>query len=596
MKKSLAPYSTKLLKYQRVMKKRMLASLIFTLVLLSFSSCNSGTHSDKNAISSDSATIAKGEVSFTQKCSGCHNFRQGSIGPQLGGLTAEVPVDWIQHFIRDSKKVIESRDERAQQLFKKYKIAMPSFATLTDDEVNGIIAFLHTHKKPNRSIADNDGKELSNPIPDSIKLSDLVVGLQLVTQIPASSDSGKLPLTRITKLDFEPHSGSSFILDLRGKLYKLQNNKPVVYMDMAKLRPKFIHEPGLATGFGSFAFHPNFAKNGLLYTTHTESTGSGKADYSYADSIKVSLQWVLTEWKTRTPATDTFSGTPRELLRINMEDVIHGIQEITFNLLAKPGNKEYGMLYIGIGDGGCVDEGYPFLAHSKDRVWGTILRIDPRGSNSTNGQYGIPGDNPFVKNQNTKTLGEIYAIGFRNPHRITWSKSGEMLSCNIGGGNIESVNLIIPGHDYGWPIREGTFVLNPYGDLSRVYPLPPNDSIYHITYPIAQYDHDGGVTAISGGFEYWGTAIPQLAGKYLFGDIPSGRLFYVEMADIKQGKQAIIKEWRASINGTHKTLKELCGTDRPDLHFGRDARGELYILTKPDGKVYKLVSANNESQ
>jgi len=269
---------------------------------------------------------------------------------------------------------------------------------------------------------------------------------------------------------------------------------------------------------------------------------------------------------------------------------IHGVQEITFNPLSKPGDEDYGLLYIGVGDGGSVEEGYPFLAHSNEKIWGTILRIDPMGRNSVNSQYGIPPQNPFAQNQNNKTLEEIYAYGFRNPHRITWSKSGKMLACNIGHGNIESVNLIMPGHDYGWPIREGTFVLNPYGDLNKVYPLPSNDSIYKITYPVAEYDHDEG-KAISGGFEYWGTIIPQLKGKYLFGDIPTGRLFYVDMADIKLGKQAPIKEWKISINGSQKTLKELCGTDRVDLHFGRDAKGDLYIMTKADGKVYKLMSA-----
>jgi hypothetical protein len=82
-----------------------------------------------------------------------------------------------------------------------------------------------------------------------------------------------------------------------------------------------------------------------------------------------------------------------------------------------------------------------------------------------------------------------------------------------------------------------------------------------------------------------------LTGKYLFGDIPSERLFYIEIADIKQGKQAPIKEWRISMNDTHTTLKDLCGTDRVDLYFGRDSRGELYILTRADGKVYKIAGA-----
>jgi glucose/arabinose dehydrogenase len=237
-----------------------------------------------------------------------------------------------------------------------------------------------------------------------------------------------------------------------------------------------------------------------------------------------------------------------------------------------------------------VENGYPFIAHTLESIYGTIIRIDPGGNNSSNKQYGIPAHNPFAQNPNTKILKEVFAYGFRNPHRITWTKAGKMLVSNIGHGNIESVNLVERGHDYGWPIREGTFSVDPYGNLNKAFPLPDNDHIYNITYPIAQFDHDEG-KAISGGFEYTGTEAPQLKGKFLFGDIPSGRLFYFDMADMKQGKQAKVKEWKITIDGTARTLKEVCGSDRVDLHFGKDSRGELYLFTKADGKVYKLVSA-----
>ena len=575
------------------MKKTALIIVIAALLqILLFSRCKSGTSVDNSSISTDSATIVAGETSFNQNCSGCHNFRQDGIGPQLGGLTTKVSADWIGHFIKNPQQIISSRDERAKEMIKKYRVVMPSFPALKDNDVNAIIAFLHTHKSSGQSMAKQKGNELSNPIPEPIGLSNLKVNLKLVTQIPPSSDSGKLPLTRITKLGFRPNSGDIFIIDLRGKLFRLQNNKPMVYLDITKLKSKFINEPGLATGFGSFAFHPDFAKNGLLYTTHTEAPGSGTADFGFADSIKVTLQWVLTEWKVDNPAATTFSGSSRELFRINMVSGIHGVQEISFNPLSNRGDSDYGMLYIGVGDGGCVENGYAFLTHSIEKIWGAILRIDPRGRNSANGRYGIPTDNPFVKNQNSKALGEIYAYGFRNPHRITWTKSGKMLACNIGQANIESLNLIMPGHDYGWPLREGTFVSSDVNEnLGKVSPLPPNDSVYKITYPVVQYDHDEGL-AVSGGFEYWGTAIPELKGKYLFGDIPTGRLFYVDISDIKQGKQAPIKEWKILLNDILRTLKEICGSDRVDLHFGRDSHGELYILTKADGKVYKLVSAS----
>jgi mono/diheme cytochrome c family protein len=568
------------------MKKRIVSIVTIACFLFYlFSDCNSGD--DTRLLPTDSITISKGQNSFANKCNSCHNFNYDGIGPQLAGVTSEKSVGWLKNFIRDPKKVIESGDTTGKKLFEKYKTLMPSFAYLPDEEINAILAFIHSKKKLERPVIQEDTNDIKNPIPDTIKSSDLVVDLNLVTQIPRSSDEP--PLTRITKLDYQPNTGDLFILDLRGKLYRLQNGEQKVYMDMVSLKPKFINQPGLATGFGSFAFHPEFSKNGLLYTTHTEPPASAKADFSYPDSIPVLLQWVLTEWKTD-PLAFPFSGTGREILRIDMPTAIHGMQEITFNRLAKPGDKDYGLLYIGIGDGGSAEIGHALVSPIPDKIWGSIIRIDPSGNNSKNGKYGIPGSNPFYKTENEKSVPEIYAWGFRNPHRISWSKSGQLLAVNIGEHNIEALNIIEAGHFYGWPIREGTFLERFFYNTGKIYPLPGNDSVYHVTYPVAQFDHDEGV-AISGGFEYRGTAIPQLAGKYLFGDIAAGKLFYVNMKDLRLGTQATIKKWKISFKGVPTTLAQLCGKDRVEMRFGMDSKGELYLLTKADGKVYKLASA-----
>jgi glucose/arabinose dehydrogenase len=552
-------------------------------------SCTSNPSTGNNSISLDTAAIAKGKDLFNRNCVSCHAFSHDDIGPKLGGITADVSTDWLLRFIKNPQEVISSGDQRAGILFKKYKSVMPSFAFLKEEDLRAIISFLNTQKSADHPPVSEDRNAIANPITEKIKLSGLVVDLEHVVDFP-SSNKGTFPKTRITKLTFQPGTFSLFVNDLRGKLYKLKRNKPTVYLDMVKLKPKFIDEPGLATGFGSFAFHPGFETNGLLYTTHTEAPGSGKADNHFPDSIEVALQWVLTEWKIANPADDTLKGTERELLRLNMVTGAHGVQEITFNPLAKPGSRDYGLLYIGIGDGASVQVGYPFLTHSKENLLGSILRIDPLGNNSANGQYGIPPNNPFVHEKDTKTRREIYAYGFRNPHRITWTLSGEMLACNIGQANIEAIDLISPGADYGWPIREGSFAFNPYGNLNNIYPLPANDSIYKITYPIAQYDHDEG-NAISGGYEYSGITISLLEDKFLFGDIPSGRLFYINFFDIHSRKPVIIEEWTITLNGVATTLKKLCQSDRVDLHFGKDAYGELYIMTKADGKLYKLQRA-----
>ncbi|HRP55462.1 PQQ-dependent sugar dehydrogenase [Agriterribacter sp.] len=569
------------------MQKRIQIIQIALLPLLLFwASCHSGS-SRQDMISSDSAVVASGKALFDQYCTNCHNMQQNGIGPKLAGITTEVPAEWLRHFILNPDQTIASGDERANQLFREYKTMMPSFTTFKDDDINALIAFLNVHRSSAKKEAD---KGLADPIPERIIFSGLVVNLTQITQFPATSVEGKKPLARITKLDFEPATGSLFVNDLNGKLYKIKDGKPVLYMDIIRLKPKFIHQPGLGTGLGSFAFHPNFVTNGLFYTTHTEPPRTAKAEFGFDDSIKATVQWVLTEWKVKEPAADHFTGSSRELFRADMVGGIHGIQEITFNPLAKPGDEDYGLLYIAVGDGGSVENGYPFLAANKNKIWGTILRIDPLGRNSVNGKYGIPPENPLLHTSPKTMPGEIYAYGFRNPHRITWTKNGDMLVCNIGQHHIESVNLVHPGNDYGWPIREGRFVIDPNGDINNVYPLPANDSAYKITYPVAEFDHDEGV-AISGGLEYWGDAIPELKGKYFFGDIPSGRLYCLNTADIRQGKQAAIEEWNITINNASTSLVQACGSSRVDLHFGRDAQGELYILIKADGKLYKLTSA-----
>ncbi len=559
---------------------------IIGLLLLS-SACGLNNTGETASIATDTLTIDQGRSLFALHCSACHSFRQEGIGPQLGGLTKLVSPDWILNFIKNPQAFIDTGDQRALELYDRFHTIMPGFAHLPDQNIEEIIAFLHTQKAA--PVRESSGKFefLSNPLPDSVLLDDLVVDLKLVCQIPPSSE--KMPRTRIAKLAPQPSTQTLFVVDLRGQLFSINEKTPQLYLDIAK-KPNFIHKPGLATGFGSFAFHPKWAENGLLYTTHTENSSAGKADFGYADSIPITVQWVLSEWKTSQPESPILKGKSRELMRINMVTGIHGMQEITFNPLAKPGDQDYGLLYIGVGDGGSVEQGYTHLTQSRERIWGTILRIDPLGNDSANGKYGIPVDNPWSNSLEHKVLREVYAFGFRNPHRISWSQTGLMLATNIGQKQIEAVYQIQPGGNHGWPIREGTFMINPADDLNKVYPLPTDDQLYQVVYPIAQYDHDEG-TAISGGYEYRGTDLPELLGKYFFGDITSGRLFYINLSEVQLGKQVEIKEWQVSFEGEVISLKDLCKNKRVDLRFGRDSLGELYLFTKPDGKIYQFVGA-----
>ncbi|HTF22252.1 MAG TPA: PQQ-dependent sugar dehydrogenase [Chryseolinea sp.] len=549
-------------------------------------SCKS-KNSEESTLAVDSAAIASGEALFKQDCSACHVFDRDAIGPRLGGITASAPAEWIKNFIADPKKMIESGDERSNQLYDRFKTMMPSFTQYDKEKQENLLAFLKTKENVAKAEIAEDPNALKDPIPAHIAMSGLVADLKLVASIPFSSE--EKPRTRIVKLEVQPGSNKLLVLDLRGKLYDISNGVPAVYFDMATVRPNFIHKPGLATGFGSVAFHPDFPVNGLMYTTHTEPATTRPADFAYADSIPVTLQWVLTEWKAGDPSKEMFLGEGRELLRINMVTGMHGVQEAAFNPYAKRGNKDYGLLYVGVGDGACVEYNFPELVRHR-QVWGSIIRIDPKGRNSANGQYGIPADNPFAGGQGA----EIFAFGFRNPHHITWLRSGAMLASNIGQKYIESYSLIKMAGDYGWPIREGSFLHNERGNINVVYSLATDDAAAGITYPVIQYDHDEG-NAMSDGFEYTGKAVPLLKGKFFYGDIVKGRLFYSDIKEIAPGRQAEIKEWQITLDGKLTTMEKLCGDQRVDLRVGRDGNGELYLFTKPDGKVYRLVNAHLET-
>jgi glucose/arabinose dehydrogenase/mono/diheme cytochrome c family protein len=540
------------------------------------------------AYSKDTQVLAKGQQLFQTYCSPCHNFLQAGIGPSLEQLTATVDPIWIKKFIRNAPELIEQGDARAKQLFAEYKQLMPPFTNLKEAELEAITSYIHSQQKAPVQPQQDLGIELTDPIPTKIAKSGLQLHIETFTKAP--STAAKAPLARINQMRVLKGGQQDrlFVHDLRGILYELIGNTWQVAFDIKPLRPHFIDAPGMGTGLGSFAFHPEFYQNGLFYTTHTEPAKTAPADFAYADSIKVSLQWVLTEWKIKDPQASLLSGSSRTLLRVNMVTGIHGVQEIAFNPLSKKGDSDYGLLYIGVGDGGSSENGFPFLCNDKKHIWGSLLRIDPQGKNSKNGQYGIPSSNPYAQWSDAAACREIFCRGFRNPNRFTWAPDGRLLISDIGHFNCEELNQGLAGADYGWPEREGTFVINPRAVMKKVYALPADDARHNYVYPLLQFDHDEG-KAIEGGFVYEGSAVPQLRGKYIFGDIALGRIFFVELDQLKLGQQATIQEMDLQMGGAPVTLLELNKGIKPDFRLGIGLNRELYIYTKSDGQVYKVV-------
>ncbi len=337
-------------------------------------------------------------------------------------------------------------------------------------------------------------------------------------------------------------------------------------------------------GLLGLAFHPGYARNGLFYT-YTSEPVDGAADFSTMPAGETANhQTVIREWRVSNPTRGHSTADPastRVLLTIDQPQFNHNSGALAMDA--------QGLLYIGVGDGGAADdqgvghaEGGNGQDLSENNLLGKILRIDPRGSNSANGEYGIPADNPFV---GVDGPDEIYAYGFRNPFRFSFdSATGDLIAADVGQNDIEEVDVVVAGGNYGWPVKEGTFLFDMNGDAPGFTTVDSPGVPAGMIDPIAQYDHDEGIS-VAGGFVYHGAAIGDLAGSYVFGDfslgfVPAnGRLFHLtdggSIAELVPDSGAL---------------------GRYLMALGQDGTGEIYVLTSENfapvgqtGTVHRLV-------
>jgi Glucose / Sorbosone dehydrogenase len=416
-------------------------------------------------------------------------------------------------------------------------------------------------------------------------------------------------------------------------------------------------------------FDPDYRRNGRFYTVHIEDPAlpaSPVPDNSAYPGLKIDgytatapivtpgpiqREGVLIEWTDTNPANATFEGTARELLRVQLNTRIHTLADLQFNPTARPGDPEWRVLYIGCGDGGSGESRLAIRMNPQrlDTLVGKVLRIIPdlaehktTSAVSENGRYRIPNDNPFVAVEGAKK--EVWAYGFRNPHRLHFAvdpddpKHNRLIANSIGLHTWETINIVHKGANYGYSEREGNELLQ---RDNKTAALPAEDLIpVHVTdtitrdrvvptYPVAQYGHvPGGGDAIGSGFLYTGKLLPALRGKYVFTDISTGRVWYLdyhEMLAADDGKAETLAafhpltlawdnphdapdagrriyetmfpiaeaayHFRGGKSAHLPGVALISGEGRADAHVAVDAAGELYIFTKTDGTL-RVVTAS----
>lgn len=294
---------------------------------------------------------------------------------------------------------------------------------------------------------------------------------------------------------------------------------------------------GGETGLLGMAFHPNFPTDNRVFLSYTTGTSPLVSRISAFRSNDGGA--------TLDPASEV------PVLVVNQPEANHNGGHIAFG--------PDGLLYIGLGDGGGGGDmhGDPGNGQRLTTMLGKMLRIDVNGA----APYSIPSTNPYASNPPCPAAGrasgecpEIYAYGFRNPWRWSFDRSnGEFWLADVGQNVWEEVDVVTRGGNYGWRCREGAHDFNSGGTTGC--------SSGGLTDPVTEYDHTLG-NSITGGYVYRGSQTTGLAGRYLFGDFGSGRIWAWIPENATQPRQPT----------------ELLDTDLNIASFAQGNDGELYVV------------------
>ena len=365
-----------------------------------------------------------------------------------------------------------------------------------------------------------------------------------------TDEGGNVRPLRLLELTF-PRDGSNrlFAASQAGEIWCFDNRPDVtesrLFLDMRDLVYDFGRPGANEQGLLGLAFHPNYADNGHFFTYHSDPGNSN---------------CIISRW--------TVSRDDPDAADPDSQVTVMTIEEPFQN--HNGGSIEFGpdgYLYIGVGDGGLRND--PLISgQDLSDLRGKILRIDVDGDSE--GEYGIPTDNPFVDHGGARP--EVYSYGWRNPWRLAFDpQDGRLWASDVGQNLWEEVNVVRAGGNYGWSRFEGT---HPFGNKDQPAPVnPPID-------PVWEYDHQIG-KSITGGRVCRGGDIDALKGKYLYADYITGTIWALTYDPATE---------RATAN------EQVLPKSIPVLAFGQDQNGEVYFMvTSARGQSIQRFVANTES-
>jgi glucose/arabinose dehydrogenase len=356
----------------------------------------------------------------------------------------------------------------------------------------------------------------------------------LVGSAGAQPAAAALPVTQVGSGFNLPlyvtHAGDSrlFVVEQRGRIKIIGGG---TFLDISGL----VSNSGSERGLLGLAFHPSYSTNRLFYVNYTRRSDG---------------RTVIAEYK-RSASTANLADpqSARIVMTIAQPQANHNGGWMGF---------KGKLLYIATGDGGGAgDPGN--RAQSKSSMLGKILRINPLQSGSR--AYTIPTTNPFVGKTG---LDEIWSYGLRNPWRCSFDRgTGRMWCADVGQQKWEEINRHASGKgvNYGWKVMEGNDCYSPSSGCNESGKLKP----------VAVYSHHGGNCAVTGGYVSRRSGA-ALAGRYVFGDYCSGRVW------------AIPADYSGALQDGHL----LADTSYLVSSFGEGNDGRLYLVDYAGGRVFRL--------
>lgn len=346
----------------------------------------------------------------------------------------------------------------------------------------------------------------------------------------------KLSFTRPVDLQHPPdNSNRIFVVEQAGIIYGFPNSREASEKKtLLDIREK-VDDQGNEEGLLGLAFHPDFKTNGYFYVNYTAANPN---------------RTVISRYKvSSSDAGHADTGSETILLTFEQPYSNHNGGQVSFG--------PDGYLYIAVGDGGSGGDPHD-NGQNRSTLLGTILRIDVnKGENGK--AYGIPADNPFVKNNNGYRE-EIYAYGLRNPWRFSFDTANDRLwTGDVGQNAYEEIDIVEKGGNYGWNTMEGKHCFEPKDDCDRS----------GLKLPIYEYGRGEGLS-VTGGFVYRGPSIKSLQGKYIYADYATRRVWALEHANLN-----------------HPVNTQLFEADFNISSFGVDQNNELYLCGF-DGKIYRI--------